>query len=324
MTQAEYISEYAKARHQWPFLTAKAMKAIHAAYSEAGRKIADAIRDGELEDGALSFETQQSVDRAILEGSQDIGEAIRDGVPKLLTTASAGYAAIETGYLVASLGDVSGKITADGIGKMFTKVSGDSVLRSLNTVGVDGRIFWGRVPNIAKKFGPDMVTFVRAGINEGIDLGKIAQDVTSYTEKGLIKSAARWGDRLKPGTARFLARCPETIDDRALRLARTELGRGIEATALENGRSNPGSSGFYNWVRVNSVDWGCTCPTNAAKGPYTYDNYPTDRHPNCFCFPQPVMKNGTEFRNELKKWVNGEKNETLDKWYTEKYLSTQI
>jgi len=323
MNKAEYISAYAKARRQWPFLTAKAMKAIHAAYTEAGRKIADAIRDGELADGALSFETQQAVDRAILEGSAAIGEAIREGVPKLLTTAAKGYAAIETGYLVAALGDAAGKITAEGVGKMFEKVSADSVLRSLNTVGADGRIFWGRVPNVSRYFGDDVVNMVRAAINEGRDLGKVAADVNKYIKDGKAGTIHRWG-AIEPDSAKLLKRVPEHVDYRALRLARTELGRGIEATALQNGLTNPGSTGLYDWVRVNSIDWGCTCPTNAANGPYTYDNYPTDRHPNCFCFPRPVMKNGSDFRKELQDWANGEANTGLDSWYTGTYLPAQF
>lgn len=323
MTQAEYQAEYSRQRRQWPFMTAKTMKAIHAAYAEAGRKIADIIRNGELVDGALSFDTQRQVDQAILEGSRAIGDAMRDGIPALLTTGALGYAAIETAYLVDALGDASGKITAAGVEKLFTATSEASVLRSLNTV-TDGQIFWSRVPNIAKQYGPDMVNFVRAGINEGLDLAKIAKGVTDYTAYGKIRAAKRWGENLKIGSKALLRRCPETIDYRALRLARSELGRGLQVTAREMGNNNPGCTGFFKWVRINSLDYGCVCPDYAAHEPYAYSDVPSYPHPNCMCIVRPVLKDGNEFRNDLQRWVNGEQNETLDKWYTEKYLPKQF
>lgn len=323
MTQSEYQSAYARLRRQWPFLTAKAMKSIKAAYAEAGRKVADAIREGELVDGALSFTTQQAVDRAILEGSAAIGEALRDGVPALVYGAAGLYAAIETEFLTDALGS-AGKLTADGIAKMFSKTSESAVLRSLNTVGADGRIFWGRVPNVSKYFGDDVVNLVRASIDHGRDLGKIASDINKYVKDGKAGTIHRWGDIIEPDSAQLLKRVPEHVDYRALRLARTELGRGIEATNLANGLANPGAIDLFDWVRVNSIDWGCTCPTNQANGPYKAADYPSDRHPNCFCFPRVHLKNGTDFRNDLRAWANGEANADLDAWYQSTYLPAQF
>lgn len=323
MTQAEYIAEYAKARRQWPFLTAKAMRAIHAAYAEAGRKIADSIREGELVDGQLSFTTQQAVDRAILEGSAAIGDALRDGVPSLVYSAAGLYAAIEAGFLTDALGE-AGKLTAEGIAKLFAKTSDASVLRSLNTVGADGRIFWSRVPNVSRYFGDDILAMVRAAIDQGRDLGKIAADVNKYIRDGKAGTIHRWGENITPDSKQLLKRVPEHVDYRALRLARSELGRGLQETAKENGRANPGTTGLYDWIRINSIEWGCVCPSNAANGPYEYENVPGYPHPNCSCIVRPVLKNGTDFRNALQAWANGGSDAELDAWYHTKYLPAQF
>ena len=323
MTSAEYQSSFAKARRQWLFLTSKAMKSIHAAYAEAGSKIADIIREGELVDGDLSFETQQAVDRAILEGSQAIGEALRNSVPAMVYEAAGLYAVIESTFLTGALGD-AGMLTAEGIAKLFTKTSESSVLRSLNTVGADGRIFWGRVPNVSKYFGDDVVGMVRASISQGRDLGKIAADVNKYIRDGKTGTIHRWGDIIEPDSARLLKRVPEKVDYRALRLARSELTRGLQATAKENGRANPGTTGWYEWIRINAIDWGCVCNANAENGPYEYDNVPGYPHPNCGCIVRPVLKDGSDFRNELRAWANGESNADLDAWYQSSYLPAQF
>lgn len=324
MTAAEYSANYARERRQWPFITAKTMKAIHAAYAEAGRKIADIIRNGELVDGALSFDTQRQVDQAILEGSQAIGDAMREGIPALLTAGALGYAAIETAYLVDALGDASGKITTAGVEKLFTATSEASVLRSLNTVGADGRIFWSRVPNVSSQFGDDILAMVRASIDQGRDLGKIAADVNKYIRDGKAGTIHRWGENITPDSKQLLKRVPEHVDYRALRLARSELGRGLRETALANGQSNPGGTGLFDWVRVNAIDWGCNCPANAANGPYLAENYPPYDHPNDQCYARQILKNGTDFRNSLQAWVNGGADDDLDAWYQNSYIPAQF
>ena len=305
-------------------MTAKTMKAIHAAYAEAGRKIADIIRNGELIDGALSFETQRQVDQAILEGSQDIGNAMREGIPALITAGALGYAAIETAYMVDALGDASGKITASGVEKLFASTSEASALRSLNTVGADGRIFWSRVPNVSSHFGDDILAMVRASIDQGRDLGKIAADVNKYIRDGKAGTIHRWGENITPDSKQLLKRVPEHVDYRALRLARSELGRGLQATAKENGRTNPGATGWYDWVRINTIEWDCVCPSNQANGPYEYDNVPGYPHPHCQCIVRAILKNGTDFRNSLQAWVNGGSDIDLDTWYTNRYLPAKF
>lgn len=322
MNQATYKSAVAGARRQWPKLTAKAMRKIKAAYTRAGKIIADILRDGSITNGVLDFETQRKLDQAILEGSADIGQAIREEVPNLMATAATLSAAIEIEVMKDAMDGLSGKITIDGIEKLFTKVADRSVISSLNTAWGDGFTFWGRVPNVSRYFGDDVVNLVRAAIDQGRDLGKIAADVNKYIKDGREATIHRWGERIAPDSAQLLKRVPKQVDYRALRLARSELGRGLMETAKANGLANPAASGLWDWVRVNVIDWGCNCPSNAANSPYTYDNIPPYDHPNCACVLRPRLKNQTDFQADLKAWMNGGQNTELESWYQRYYLST--
>jgi len=325
MTSQDYISAYAKERKQWPQLTNSTRKKIKAEYIAAGLAIAAIIREGELVNGELSFDTQRKLDQAILEGSQAIVDAMREHIPALLTTAAAGYVAIETAFVADAFRDLTSRVTKDGIEKMFSKTATATVQRALNSpLAADGLVFWSRVPNISKEFGDDVVNLVRAAINEGRNIGKIAADINKYVKDGKAGTIHRWGEVIEPDSKRLLKRVPEQVDYRALRLVRSELGRGLQETAKANGPNNPGGSGWYDWVRINVIDWGCACPANAANGPYQYDNIPAYDHPNCMCIVRQRMKDGNDFRRELEAWTRGEPNSDLDRWYSEKYLPGQF
>jgi len=114
------------------------------------------------------------------------------------------------------------------------------------------------------------------------------------------------------------------VNYRDLRLARSELGRGLQETAKANGPNNPGGSGWYDWVRVNAIDWGCNCPANAANSPYRLEDFPPYDHPNDMCYCRQRMKDGNDFRRELETWTRGEPNADLDRWYRERYLPGQF
>lgn len=325
MNSEQYRSAYANARKQWPQLTNSTRKKIKASYTAAAKAIADIIREGELVNGELSFETQRRVDQAILEGSQAIGDAMREHIPALLATAAAGYVAIETAFLSEAFRDLTSRITKDGIEAMFSKTATATIRSALNSpLAADGMVFWSRVPNISKQFGDDVVNLVRAAINEGRDLGKIAADINKYVKDGKAGTIHRWGEVIEPDSARLLKRVPEQVDYRALRLVRSELGRGLQETAKANGPNNPGGSGWYDWVRINVIDWGCNCPSNAANSPYLLENIPPYDHPGDMCIIRQRMKDGNDFRRELEAWARGEPNADLDRWYAEKYLPGHV
>lgn len=296
------------------------MKRINAVYRDWGQKIAAILRDGSLSGSQLTFTTQQYFERALLEASAAIGDALRTEIPSLINSVGELSIAIETEFMVDAWGDLGSRLTADGLESMFRLATTRAIATSLSAP-FKGETFLARVPNISKNFSDDVVSLVQAAIAQGRDLGKIAADVNVFVKDGKAFTIKRWGEILEPGSSALLKRIRfDKVDYRALRLARTELGRALEKTALNNGPMNPGAFDLYDWVRVNAIDWGCVCPDNAANGPYTRDEYPGDRHPNCFCYPRVRLKDGREFRDQLKRWANGESVPEIDAWYRSKYL----
>lgn len=323
MTQAEYQSAYAKARKLWPNLTAKTMRKIKVVYREQGEIISKIIASGTINNGALDQDTQRKLDHALLVASAEVGNVLREEIPALLTTAAGMGVAIETRFLTEAWGKLGPKLTESGIKSMFSKATEQAITQTLST-GLNGQSFWANVPNVSRYFSDDVVNMVRAALDQGRDAGKIAEDVNRFIKDGKRLTIKRWGENLEPGSKELLKRIKfDRVDYRALRLARSELGRGLMETAKANGLANPGGTGWWDWVRFNVIDWGCNCPANAANGPYEYDNIPPYDHPNCQCVIRQRLKDGNAFRDELKRWANGESVPELDEWYRKSYVGNQ-
>lgn len=323
MTAAEYIAALNRARNQRPTLTAATMRKIRAIYREQGQKVAAIIREGGKDGDQLDRETHHKVDQALLEGSAAVGQVLRDEIPALIASVAALSIDIETRFMWDAWNENGEQITEAGLRKMF-KVYSDKAIQASMTEIIKGENFLMRVPNISRYFSDDVVSMVQAALAQGRDVGKIAADVNVFIKDGKQLTISRWGDILEPRSSELLKRIRfDKVDYRALRLARTELGRALEKTALTNGAINPGALDLYDWVRVNAIDWGCVCPGNAANGPYPRAEYPTDRHPSCFCYPRVHLRDGTEFRDELKRWANRESVPALDSWFRGTYLPAQ-
>lgn len=333
MTSAEYQSSYAKSRKLWPSLTAKTMRKIKAVYREQGRIVASIIAQGTITNGQLDQDTQRKLDHALLVASAEVGNVLREEIPALLATAAAMGVAIETRFLTEAWGKLGAKLSEAGIGKMFGKVTEQTITKTLGSPWLqklpNGSFktipsFWANVPNVSKNFSDDVVSMVRAALAQGRDVGKIASDVNVFVKDGKFQTIKRWGERLEPSSKELLRRVRfDKVDYRALRLARSELGRGLMETAKANGQANPGGTGLWDWVRTNIIDWGCNCPANAANGPYLLENLPGYDHPQDQCTVRQRLKDGNTFRDELKRWANGESVPELDEWYRNTYLQNQ-
>lgn len=323
MTANDYAKRYNRARNERPFLTYQAMKRIHSIYREWGMTLAGIIREGDLSNGQLAFDTEADFQRALLEASAAIGDALRKEIPDLIASVAELSVAIETQFMVDAWADLGPKLTAEGLEGMFRLATERAIATSLYTP-IGGQSFLSRVPNISKNFSDDVVSLVQAAIAQGRDVGKIASDINVFVKDGKAFTIQRWGEILEPQSAELLRRIKfDKVDYRALRLARTELGRALMETAKVNGLANPGGSGWWDWVRVNAIDWGCACPANAANSPYLFDDIPPYAHPNDMCYIRQRLKDGNLFRDQLKRWSNGESVPEIDAWYRTKYLPAQ-
>jgi hypothetical protein len=320
VTAAEYAAAYAANRRGWPKMTAATMKKIRDAYAKVGAEVSAILANGAMDGKALDAVTLQKLDRALLAGAAEVEKAIREFVPELVAMGADQYAAIETQLLTDLLEGIQGaKVTPEGIAAMFAKVAEGVVKASLGQVGADGLNFYARAVKASEAMRGDVLQFIRAGIAQGRDLGELALDATRYFRDGKKQTVHRWGENIEPDSKQLLRRVPERVDYRALRIARSELARGLQDEAKENGRNNPAALDLYDWLRINTLDHGCVCPSNAANSPYTYDNIPGYAHPHCQCVVRVRLRNLSDFKTELRNWIDGGKNDRLENWLVSNY-----
>jgi len=182
-------------------------------------------------------------------------------------------------------------------------------------------------------------------ISKGRDVRTVAADLMEYVHGGPQALLGRWGkyepakyvadigprggkkwDRvpkgadlrtkewrgkvtLTPDQRAYRARFGKVgVDYRAMRLYRSEKYRNLQEAAVEDGESNPGCTGEYDWVLMpGRGTWNCECPDVAAAGPYTVaGGIPEYQHPNCDCMVEPRMKDHDEFIQQLRDYVKGE------------------
>ncbi len=322
MTAQEYEAALVASRDQWPRMTARTMKRIRVAYQDAANRIAAILESGALDGKSqLTQATAKALHDELTASVKLIDKAIQDNVPDLMAQGLSSYADVDLAYLGDVLDDVGGnKITVQGLRDLYTNVNSQIVALTVNRIFQDGYNFAASSGRAALMFDSDIKSLIASGLAQGRDLGKIAGDITKYVKSGKQQMVHRWGENIEPGSKALLKRVPERVDYRALRIARSELAMSLQEAGKENGRNNPGASGWYDWVRVNSVDHGCDCPRYAEGSPYRYSEVPSYPHPHCACVVRPRLLDISEFTAELRDWVGGGTNERLDDWYRSKYL----
>jgi hypothetical protein len=306
-------------------MTAQTMKLIRAAYQTAADNAASVIASGALEGkSALTQDTIAKLEAELQAGIALIDKAIKDNVPDLMAQGLASYADVDIRFMTDALGNAAGqKITIQGLKDLYSNVNSQVVSITLNRVFQNGYDFAASAGRVALRFDTDIKNLIAAGLAQNRDLGKIAGDITKYVKTGKQQMVHRWGDKIEPDSKALLRRVPERVDYRALRIARSELSMSLQEAGKENGRLNPGASGWYDWVRVNSVDHGCICPRNATNSPYRYEEVPPFDHPNCMCVVRTRLLDVSEFTADLRDWVGGGENPRLDTWYSSVYLPGQ-
>jgi hypothetical protein len=159
---------------------------------------------------------------------------------------------------------------------------------------------------------------VWGGVSQGRDVRTVAADLMAYIHEGPQVLPGRWG-KLEPGTREYARRLGKMgVDYRAMRLFRSEKYRHLQEAAVEDGESNPGCTGEYDWILMpGRGTWNCDCPDIAAAGPYKADTIPPYRHSNCDCMIEPRMKDHDEFVRQLRDYVQGEDTpgaREIDEW----------
>lgn len=273
----------------------------------------------------LTIRSQQDVQTQLNLAIAEINKRLDEVTRGAINTATDSQTAIDKRfYNETVLAVAPNQVTKSGITALLSGVNRRVVLSLVGRLWGDGYSYSDRVWRSARGFEDKIKRIITEGLARGRDVVKIARDIEVYVKDGAATAAKRWGD-LQKDTNEWNRRIGRAnVDYNALRLVRTELGASLQDAAAWQGDFNPGANGWYDWVRINTIEWGCECPDLAANGPYRKEDIPARPHPNCLCEIRPQLRDQKEFIGSLKSWASGSSVGYLDEWYRTKYVPAQL
>lgn len=192
---------------------------------------------------------------------------------------------------------------------MFSQVQ-DKVVKDIISGNLykDKRTLSHRIWNYTNEFGQDIQYMVNRGLLEKKSAIELAKDLEQFV-KGPAKRETTWG-KVYPNLKN------KRVDYNAMRLARTSINHAYQTASIQSSNMNPFVEGI-EWR--SAMQHGRTCEVCMERHGkiYPIDDVPLD-HPNGLCTMIPyIPKSLSEVADELRRWVDGEPNETLDLWYNE-------
>lgn len=332
MTQAEFYAAQKAARNKWLGVFRDLDKKIGQLYIQAADAIAEKIKTLELKKRGRTLTGKGLKDlEKILRST---GQRIADGTEKGIVDSVNQTVNINNqphDYISDAI-DLSGTaiISKSIIQEMYASINKTVIDITYSRVWSDGYTFsdriWGSTEVIRGKTMRGLAYWWQKNIKDTVVMGfaqnrdilQIAKDIQVYAAKGKIKLMQRYGE-LERGTAGFAARIPQTIDWRALRIARSELYNSIQEQAKIQGQFNPAVK-EYRWNLTAGAKHECECPRIAADSPYREGEVPDYPHSNCLCYITHVIMSRDEFVEDLIDWGNGAVAPYLDNWFNEVYL----
>lgn len=187
----------------------------------------------------------------------------------------------------------------------------------------DGKNLSKRVWSSAARAGNDVQQIVTQGLASGMSAVDMAKLLEQYIDP---KARKEWDfEKVAEKLGKPTARKYENLEYNALRLARTTISHSATAGVRQWGKVNPYAR-KVQWHSVHAPGRTCQACRDLDGEVFLIEECPFD-HPNGMCY-QTVWYDQTldEIADELRRWVDGEENETLDTWFddlssgkTEKY-----
>lgn len=207
-----------------------------------------------------------------------------------------------------------GTILSKGFKRMFGQIPKRAVANILSgAIYQDGRGLSRRIWSDVTGIGNNIRDIVASGLSRQISAKELAKLVEGYVDPTQYKDwSKRAGELLGKGYGR--------VEYNSMRLARTTITHsGIISNKL-SAKANPFCDGLkWNLSGSHSARMhGHTDECDEYAGRiFPADEYPFE-HPNGLCYPTPaISKSIDEIADELKNWVDGESNDTLDNWYAQ-------
>lgn len=192
---------------------------------------------------------------------------------------------------------------------MFTRIPKETVYELVNGgFYKDGKGLSKRIWFNEKKANADFDYIIQKGLAEKRSIADIVDDLSKYVNP----NAKRDMDfkKIYPNIGN------RQIDYNAFRLAVTSISHAYQLSMQRSCKANPFVEGI-KWNISNSHRNTCSVCRSRNGKIYKSDELPLD-HPNGICYFTPVVpKSMEDIGSELRNWVNGGSNPTLDKWYAD-------
>lgn len=198
---------------------------------------------------------------------------------------------------------------ASDLNSMFSNVQ-ENVVRQIieGNLYKDKKTLSDRIWKISEEFEEDIQYTINKAILEKKSAVELSEDLAQFLKEP-AKREVSWGivyPRLKNKKVYY----------NAMRLARTSINHAYQNATIESCKMNPYVTGI-EWR--SALIHGRTCQICIDRHGQIFDknDVPLD-HANGLCSMLPYIdKSLDEIAEELRSWVYGEENETLDKWYQE-------
>lgn len=166
----------------------------------------------------------------------------------------------------------------------------------------------------------DIAYMLQKAIAEKKSVEEFAKDIQMYVNPD-ARITWEW-NKVYPGVGK------RKIEYNAQRLARTSINHAFFLSNVRSSEINPFveamhwelSSSHYSRQVLPFGEDECDVYANHDEG-LGKGNFPIDKtplpHPQCLCSQWPVIPDMEEIGTELRKWLDGESNPTLDAWYKE-------
>ena len=170
---------------------------------------------------------------------------------------------------------------------------------------VDDKSLSGRIWGYGNDFSSEIQYIINKGIIEKKSAVELAEDLEQYV-KPRASRPTDWGN-VYPNLKY------KEVDYNAMRLARTSIMHAYQTSTLKGSDLNP----FVEGIEWHSALDHRTCEICRERHGQIFDkdDVPLD-HPNGACTLIPyIQKDTQEVATEIREWLEGGTNPTLDEWY---------
>lgn len=296
-----YLALTNKIRKEVTKVTEKTMDEMYSIYKEVADSIASDLKHGSLtERWASDYKKELEAYRAYL-----VDKIVRGTTKGIYQAADMGSLSMQTvtGDIFATIGFEMKPNFTEMLSSVQNQVVEDIIGGGLYK---DKKSLSARIWQFTAKNRDDLQYVIARGMVEKKSAIELARDVQTYI-KPPSKRLTDWG-KVYPNLK------SKQIDYSAMRLARTTINHSYQTSTIKSSMINP----FVTGIRWRSaLIHGRTCQLCMDRHDTVYkiDEVPLD-HPNGLCTMIPETEDLDKVAEELKRWVEGEDNPTLDKWYS--------